>query len=74
VLYLDLDVKDKSLYYSKYNNTYVDNSNKIINNKLIITIKFVSKEKVLEKFDSPYIIIINCFSIIPFLTNFKGSY
>ena len=59
VLYLDLDAKDKSLYYSKYNNTYVNNSNKIINNKLIITIKFVSKEKVLEKFDSPDIIIIN---------------
>jgi len=57
VLYLDL--KDELLYYSKYNNTYVDN--KITkDHKIKIFFKYVSKEKVLEKFENPDVIIINC--------------
>ena len=58
VLYLDL--KDKLLYYSKYNNTFVDNSTIKKGNKINIFFKYVSKEKVLEKFDNPDVIIVNC--------------
>ena len=56
---LFLDLKDNLLYYSKYNNTFVNNS--IIKKAYTVNIgfKFVSKEKVLEKFENPDIIIIN---------------
>ena len=55
---LFLDYKDDLLYYSKYNNTTV---NAAVKKGPIIefVVKFVSKEKVLEKFENPDVIIIN---------------
>ena len=55
---LFLDYKDDLLYYSKYNNTAV---NPVVKKGPIIefVVKFVSKEKVLEKFENPDVIIIN---------------
>ena len=55
---LFLDYKDDLLYYSKYNNTAV---NAAVKKGPIIefVVKFVSKEKVLEKFENPDVIIIN---------------
>jgi hypothetical protein len=58
VLYLDL--KDDLLFYSKYNNTYVDNKVITKDHKIKILFKYVSKEKVLEKLENPDVIIINC--------------
>jgi hypothetical protein len=52
------------LYYSKYNNTFVDNSVVRKDYKINIQIKIVSKEKVLEKFENPDVIIVNCTSNI----------
>ena len=57
VLYLD--VKGDLLYYSKYNNFKVNSINKI-EKKLNMIFKYVTKDKVLEKFENPDIIIINC--------------
>ena len=57
VLYLDL--KGDLLYYSKYNNFKVNSINKI-EKKLNMIFKYVTKDKVLEKFENPDIIIINC--------------
>jgi ribosomal protein S24E len=57
VLYLDL--KGDLLYYSKYNNFKVNSINKI-EKKLNMIFKYVTKDKVLEKFENPNIIIINC--------------
>jgi hypothetical protein len=57
---LFLDFKDNLLYYSKYNNTIVNNSAVKKGQFLIrFILKFVSKEKVLEKFENPDVIIIN---------------
>ena len=61
---LFLDLKDDLLYYSKYNNTFVDNSVVRKDYKINIQIKIVSKEKVLEKFENPDVIIVNCTSNI----------
>jgi hypothetical protein len=57
---LFLDYKDDLLYYSKYNNTNV-NSSAVKKGQFLIRfiLKFVSKEKVLEKFENPDVIIIN---------------
>jgi hypothetical protein len=57
-LYIRKIYKDDLLYYSKYNNTAV---NAAVKNGPIIefVVKFVSKEKVLEKFENPDVIIIN---------------
>ena len=62
VLFLDLN--DKLLYYSKYNNVSVNN---VINNnfKININFKYVSKEKVLEKFENPDVVIVNYSENIP---------
>jgi hypothetical protein len=56
---LFLDFKDNLLYYSKYNNTKVINS--AVKKEAVIKyiLKFVPKEKVLEKFENPDVIIIN---------------
>ena len=57
VLYLDF--KDDLLYYSKYNNFKVNSINKV-EKKINTIFKYVTKDKVLEKFENPDIIIINC--------------
>ena len=56
---LFLDYKDNLLYYSKYNNTVVNNSLGKKGPSIEFTVKFVSREKVLEKFENPDVIIIN---------------
>jgi hypothetical protein len=54
VLYLD--ITDNILYYSKFNNIKVYFDKSVIAG---IKVKYVSKEKILEKFKNPDIIIIN---------------
>ena len=69
---LFLDYKDDLLYYSKYNNTKV-NSSAVKKGPIIeFVVKFVSKEKVLEKFESPDVIIINFTKSI--MDNIPGYY
>jgi len=58
VLYLDL--YENNLYYSLYNNTLPSIGT---DNYIIIKFKFVSKEKIMEKFDNPDVIIVNIGSI-----------
>jgi hypothetical protein len=69
---LFLDYKDDLLYYSKYNNTKVNSSAVKKGAVIDVGVKFVSKEKVLEKFESPDIIIINFTKSI--LDNIPGYY
>jgi len=69
VLYLDS--KDDLLYYSKYNNFKVNSVNKI-EKKINMIFKYVTKDKVLEKFENPDIIIINCTK--RFITNIPDYY
>jgi hypothetical protein len=57
VLYLDL--KGDILYYSQFNNLDIS----YVNSKMAVKVKDVSKEKVLEKFENPDIIIINIFNV-----------
>jgi len=56
---LFLDYKEDLLYYSKYNNTVVNSLVVKKGPKIVFGVKFVSKEKVLEKFENPDVIIIN---------------
>ena len=69
---LFLDYKDDLLYYSKYNNTKVNSSAVKKGAVIDVGVKFVSKEKVLEKFESPDVIIINFTKSI--LDNIPGYY
>jgi hypothetical protein len=64
VLYLDL--YEYNLYYSLYNNTLP----RIETNNIMIGMKYVSKEKIMEKFDNPDVIIVNIGS----LANNANSY
>jgi hypothetical protein len=70
---LFLDYKDDLLYYSKYNNTIVNNL-AVKKGQFLIRgiLKFVSKEKVLEKFENPDVIIINFTKSI--VDNIPGYY
>ena len=65
VLYLDLF--ENNLYYSLYNNVY-PSFNKDKN--IVVKIKYVRQEKVMEKFDDPDVIIVNIGS----LTNLTNHY
>jgi len=58
VLYLDL--YENNLYYSLFNNI---SPRFDANNKIMIGLKFISKEKIMEKFDQPDVIIINIGSL-----------
>ncbi len=69
---LFLDYKDDLLYYSKYNNTKVNSSAVKKGAVIDVVVKFVSKEKVLEKFENPDVIIINFTKSI--LDNIPGYY
>ena len=69
---LFLDYKDDLLYYSKYNNTKVNSSAVKKGAVIDVAVKFVSKEKVLEKFENPDVIIINFTKSI--LDNIPGYY
>ena len=69
---LFLDYKDDLLYYSKYNNTVVNSSAVKKGPVIEFGVKFVSKEKVLEKFENPDVIIINFTKSI--VDNIPGYY